>query len=132
MFGYRLIREADYAKLMAERVGLSADRVALLRELATLARDFGSKATMADLLTVRVNVLELEAAQRRHDETGLPATAPQIGRGTPLQNAALGAGVDMFSDVGDENADKLRAAGMLHDDDPFDLPPPAARDLVGG
>ena len=88
---------------------------------------------MSDLLTTRVNVLETESAQHRHQQTGLPTLAPQIGRGNPIQNAMLGAGVDLFSDVGDDEAARLAADGMLHDQDPLEgLVAPAAELVPGG
>lgn len=133
MFGYRIVREADYDELKNERNTLSEKCFALLREVANLKATAASKAMMSDLLTTRVNVLELDAAQVKHERTGLPATAPQIGRGTPMQNAALGAGVDLFEDVGDDAAQRLADAGLLHDQDPFrDAGPAPARELVPG
>lgn len=133
MFGYRLVRETDFDELKNERNTLVDERVKLLREMATLKATAASKAMMSDLLTTRVNILELDAAQIKHERTGLPATAPQIGRGNPIQNAMLAAGVDLFSDVGDEEAARLSADGMLHDQDPLEgLVAPAAELVPGG
>jgi hypothetical protein len=128
MLGYRLIPAADLKRLQDERDALYADTLRLHRELTELNGQFHSKATMADFLTTRVNILELESAQRRQQQTGLPTVAPQIGRPTAVESAALSAGVDIFEDVGDQEAERLGKAGLLHDAPPLELP--SARDLV--
>lgn len=133
MFGYRFIRADELDQLRAEVRRLQDTQIALLQEKATLTGQFATKATMADMLTTRVNVLELEAAQARHQKTGLPAVAPQIGRPSAVESAALGAGVDLFEDVGDKEAERLKGAGLLHEAGEFELP--SARELaesVGG
>jgi len=129
MFGYRLIREADFTKLSDRREQLEETRAGLLGQIAQLTASAASKAAMVDLLTTRVNVLEKNAAMKAHAETGLPQHVAEIGRGTPLVSPGLGAGADLFEDVGDQRAEQLRAQGLLHDQD--DMPLPTARDLVG-
>lgn len=128
MFGYRLIPTNELEQLRTDNRNLQARHTALLEEIGTLKGQLGTKATMADMLTTRVNVLELEAAQVRHQKTGLPAVAPQIGRPSAVESAALSAGVDLFEDVGDVEAERLGKAGLLHDSPVLDLP--SARNLV--
>ena len=68
-------------------------------------------------------------------QTGLPAIAPQLAKGQPLEGSAIGAGVDLFEDIGDARALSLRDRGILHDDVPIPDPPAAAAltaGLVGG
>lgn len=128
MFGYRLVRENDWDRLQTELVGNRAKVEALLRELTETAAVARSKMTAADHMTLRVNALETEAATLRHKLTGLPQVAPQIGKGTPIMSEALGAGADLFADVGDERADELRAAGLLHEEVPA-IDYPSAHEL---
>jgi hypothetical protein len=128
MIGYRLIRSHELDELKAALRDAQETRIVLLREVATLTGESRAKATMSDFLTTRVNILELEAAQRRQQQTGLPTVAPQIGRPTAVESAQLGAGVDIFEDVGDQEADRLSKAGLLHDAPTLDLP--SARDLL--
>ena len=131
MFGYRLVREKDWDRLQAELHSERAKTEALLREMSDAKASAKSNATAADHLTLRANVLETEAAALRHKLTGLPQVAPQIGKGSPLMSEQLGAGVDLFADVGDERADELGKAGLLHDIEPFDVMP-SAKDLTAG
>jgi hypothetical protein len=130
MLGYRLVRETEYAELKSDLRKAQVDIINLLNTLADARAKVGQKATMADMLTLRVNTLEHELGTLKHHATGLPVLVPAIGKGTPMQSAALGAGVDLFEDVGDEAAEELRKTGQLHDSD-FDLSPPAAKDLLG-
>jgi hypothetical protein len=127
---YRLIRTVEYAELRSDLKKAQADIITLLNTLADARAKAGQKATMADMLTLRVNTLEHELGILKHQATGLPVLVPSIGKGTPLQNAALGAGIDLFEDVGDEAAEILRRTGQLHDED-SEPAQPAAKDLIG-
>ena len=94
-----------------------------------------SAKTLYEALLSRLNQLELENAQYRNKLTGLPAIAPQLAKGQPLEGSAIGAGVDLFEDIGDARALSLRDRGILHDDVPIPDPPAAAAltaGLVGG
>jgi hypothetical protein len=143
MFGYRLIRDADFLDL---RTTTAADRQAsqtkidaqtekieaLLRENGTLKAQAASRAAMYDLIVTRVNLLEHDNATLRNKVTGLPTLVPSIGKGSPIDSASLGAGVDLFADVGDDEAMRLRHEGILHDEG-VQLPPaPSAADLAPG
>jgi len=126
MIGYRLIRSDEYAELRGHRTTV----MDLLKQLGDLREKLGVKTAMVDLLTMRVNVLEANEAQMKHQVAGAPVAFAQLGKGSPVVNARLGAGVDLFEDVGDEEAQRLKDLGMLHED-AFDVPlPPAGKDLV--
>jgi hypothetical protein len=158
MFGYRLLRDADYDRLLSDRLALEqevrrlqtahhdtvsalhqtlCDRMDLERgvqaklsdELSAAKAEARSKSTMADLLTTRINVLEQEVALLRNRVTGLPQVVPQIGKGTPIQSAIDGAGADIFEDVGDSRAADLQARGLLHEAEPL-VPFPSAAVLT--
>lgn len=116
MFGYRLLRERDYDRLQTQLVEERTRNLDLQASLLQSAREAASAQTHRDQLVTRVNVLEAESAQLRHKLTGLPTIAPQIEKGRPLRASEIGAGVDLFEDVGDEKARELRDAGLLHDD----------------
>jgi len=131
MWGYRWIRASEYAELKSDLKKAQGDVVTLLSTLSSARIGQASKSTMAEMLTIRVNQLEHELATLKHHATGLPVMVASIGKGTPMQNAALGAGADLFEDVGDEAAEKLRADGLLHDETSLDELIAPARDLVG-
>jgi hypothetical protein len=128
---YRLLRTVEYETLKSDLRKSQADVVTLLSTLSSARIGQASKSTMADMLTIRVNQLEHELATLKHHATGLPVMAASIGKGTPMQNAALGSGADLFEDVGDEAAETMRAAGLLHDESPVEALIAPARDLVG-
>lgn len=123
MFGYRLVREADWTALQTQLAEKTDKIERLLRELIEARSSERSKATAADLMTTRLNVAELERAQLQHKVTGVPAVAPQITAGPPLRSEAMGASFDMFEDVGDAEAERLRGLKMLHDQEAMpDMP----------
>lgn len=129
MFGYRLLRESDYDRLVeqldlarAEVSSLQEQRVTLLREVAEATANARSKATAADHLEMGFNEAKMNLGVMTAKLTGVPQTVPQVGKGTPLQAEGIGAGVDIFEDVGDERAEELRQKGMLHDDQSLAFP----------
>src|SRR5215831_984462 len=139
MFGYRLIRESDYDELKAEVASLratlleshaaSAEALLTVKAAAIETRIDAatkSKDTMIDMMSIRLNALEREAAHRRHAETGLAAIAPTIGVegvGQPIRSAIEGAAPDLWDDMGDERVRQLRANGLIHPDDDRPIPP---------
>lgn len=125
MFGYRLVRTDEFDELRSHRQRV----LTLLEQIGELKGQLGTRTAMVDLLTMRVNVLEQNAALREHAATGQPVAVAQIGKGSPTVNARLGAGTDLFEDVGDDEADRLKQLGMLHDDD-GDFTMPAAAELA--
>lgn len=135
MFGYRLLRESDYDRLVAQLDAARAEVTSLQDARAVLIAQVGeakaserSKASAVDHLTVAANEARMDAGQLRAKLTGIPSTVPQLGTGTPLNAEGIGAGVDLFSDVGDERAEELRNRGLLHDDAPLLFP--SAESLV--
>lgn len=135
MFGHRWLREEDYEAMrgMIERAVAAAeqfrDRTDALRErLIDAEASKRSAMTMRDGLVTRVNQLEEESAMLRHKLTGLPQIAPKIERGTGLRASEIGAGVDLFEDVGDSGARDLQERGMLHETEA--LPVPSAETLT--
>ncbi len=135
MFGYRLLREKDYDRLVsqlddarAEIALLQDTRVVLLREISEANATARSKATAADHLEMGFNEAKMNLGVMTARLTGVPQTVPQVGKGTPLNAEALGAGTDLFEDVGDERADDLRQKGMLHDEP--SMPFPSAESLA--
>ena len=131
MFGYRLVRAAEYAELKDELATTRRDIVTLLKNLSAVAVKAASKETMADMLTLRINQVEHELGTLKHSVTGLPVMTTSIAKGSPTQNAALAAGADLFEDVGDEAAQRLRDGGLLHDEVDFSELVAPARNLVG-
>lgn len=120
MFGYRLIREADWAALHADLAAVRAEGRAAqdqytgaLVQLAGARASAESRATANDHLTMQLNTAMLERAQLMARVTGMPAVAPQIGTGNPLSAEGIGAGVDLFEDVGDAKALELEKRGLL-------------------
>lgn len=128
MFGYRLLREADFDRLQAELVERRTRELNLQADLLKSARECSAAQTRGDMLITRVNVLEQEYAALRNKLTGLPAIAPSIEKGQPLRASEIGANVDLFEDVGDEKARELAEAGLLHDPGPT-VEFPSAADL---
>jgi len=140
MFGYRLLREADYVELKTELASVRAaliaahlDHAKTLTLLADAKATAAARASANDHLVVAVNESKMELGQLRAKITGVPSVVPQIGKGNPLSAEGIGAGVDLFSDVGDEKARELAERGMLHDTpDTMPLPSGAAlSDLEG-
>lgn len=115
MFGYRLVRESDWTELRAEVTALRSE-VAALTTRAAAAEAHGalqSKDTMIDMLTTRLNALEMENAHARHAETGRPAVAATVGIGSPIRSEQMGATADLWNDTGDENARRLKDLDLL-------------------
>lgn len=155
MFGYRLVREADFDALRQELAAARAsvdvirakywgDYIAVLKDherdvaqvssvLLAAKEQAASRLAMLELQSTRVNQLELENAQHRHRETGLPAVAPQVVKGSPLVSDKIGAGVDLFADVGDDAAADLESRGLLHGPPKHQIDPfPTGADLTEG
>lgn len=126
MFGYRLIRDADWQTVQADLATQRGKVESLLRELVEAKASERSKATAADHMTTRLNAVEMEAATLRNKVTGLPTVAPQIQAGPPLRSEAMGASFDLHEDVGDVEAERLRKLGLLHDEEELPAPPSAA------
>jgi hypothetical protein len=136
VFGYRMVRNADfddlqrrvtvlYEKLDTQRVESAATLAAAMarhaRDVAELSaavsaakEQAASRLALYETLVPRLNVLETENAQFRSKMTGLPALAPQVVKGTPIMSERIGAGADLFEDVGDTMAEELSARGLLH------------------
>jgi hypothetical protein len=96
-----------------------AREVALLEQMADLQGKLQAALTHSDLVTVRVNVLEHENAQfRQLAKPDVKVIVPAVGK-SPIGAAMFdGANADLFADVGDNEAERLRAIGMLHDQVP--------------
>lgn len=121
--GWRLIRSQDLERERgkadaAERAAAdAAERERdLLRDLADLQGKLQAALTHADFVTTRVNVLEHEVAQfRQLAQPQVNQMVPAIGKRPVVAAAYDGAGADLFEDVGDQEAERLRRAGLLHD-----------------
>lgn len=125
MFGYRIVRDREYDAVVAD-LRLQRDKIeALLRELAEAKAGERSKSTLADLAIMRQNVLEQQLALDAHARTGRPQAVASLGKGSPIVSDAIGAGVDLFEDVGNEKADELRKVGLLHEAEAYDGMPSA-------
>lgn len=130
MFGYRLIRERDYDRLLET---IDADKGEIrqlhkavadtLRECAQLSATAAGKTATAAHLEVMHNAASMERANLLNKITGVPAVAPQLGHGNPLMSD----GVNMFEDVGDARAREMEAAGQLT---PAPFAFPSAADLT--
>jgi hypothetical protein len=100
MFGYRILRDADYQRLIAERDQLVAD----VRRAEALAAADGAR---AEYLRAAHNALEQDAARLRAVITKVPHTAltmePAPTRDNPLGRGIGTPGMDagMFEDVDD-------------------------------
>ena len=117
-FGYRVVRESDWTALQERLTKLEDARIALLRELNEQTATARSASTFKDLLITEVNQTRVEMANLKLKETGQPQQVAQIGKSSAAKNAMLEVGADIFSDVGDAEAERLKALGMLHDDEP--------------
>ena len=133
MFGYRLMREADYAELRRELADVRAqllcahlEHARALGDMAEAKATAAARASANDHLTMQLNTVSMEVGQLRAKITGIPSIVPQIGKGSPLSAESIGAGVDLFSDVGDERARDLAARGLLHDTPEIAVPTAAA------
>jgi hypothetical protein len=116
MLGYRLVREADWADLQLQLIELR-ERVigyAMKSAEATITGATRSKDTMIDMLTTRLNALELESAHTRHLETGRPAVAATVGIGKPIRSTEVERAADIWEDVGDLAAREMSEHGILH------------------
>lgn len=134
MFGYRLLRDRDYdaitsevSKLREKVEALQEIRAGLLGELATATAKSESRGAHLDSMLPVMNKAIHDAAQMQAKLTGVPISAPQVGRGNPLM-AEGGAGVDLFNDVGDEKANELEKMGLLSTGASF----PSAAELAPG
>ena len=119
---YRVLREDEFQRLLKiaddkdlEIRRLNDKMLAMHERVTSTTAEARAKAMMADLLTLRTNVLEREAATARHKATGLPQIAPEIAKGSPLMSSEMGAGFDLMEDAGDARAEEMRARGLLHD-----------------
>jgi hypothetical protein len=120
MFGYRLVREADWSEMKAEILHLR-ERVidyAMKSAEATITGATRSKDTMIDMLSTRLNALELETAHTRHLETGRPTVAATVGIGSPIRSTEVERSADIWEDVGDMAAVDMRENGILGGDAP--------------
>lgn len=131
MFGYRLVRDADWDELKAEVKTLRGERDAAIKDAAVAhARsDIGAVAARADLMTTRVNALEVEAAHARHAGTGLPAVAATVGVGQPIMTERMNSTAELWEDAGDQAARDLAERGLLHDQGPANGGLEGARDM---
>ena len=134
MFGYRLIRDRDYDGVQADVVKLRDKvdtlqdvRAELLAQLAVATAKAEARGAHLDSMLPVMNKAIHDAAQLQSKLTGVPAMAPQVGRGNPLM-AEGGAGVDLFNDVGDEKANELEKMGLLSTGASF----PSAAELAPG
>jgi ElaB/YqjD/DUF883 family membrane-anchored ribosome-binding protein len=130
MFGYRLVRDADWRELRDEQARTLAalfaahERIlALTGSEATARAEAAGAKTKAELLTVDLNLARHERATYQHKLTGLPALTANIVSGQPRRSEALGAGVDLYDDVGNDVAEVLEREGLLGATDygPLDL-----------
>jgi len=125
MWGYRLVREADFAareRLIDDlHATIAAKNVELIRRADALGLQLAearSKSTMADLQAVELTLLRDEVARFRYRATGIPQKTASIVAGEPMRHETLGSGSDLWSDVGDERAEALGKAGLLHETAP--------------
>lgn len=109
-FGYRLLREADYDKLVAER-----DRLVEENKVATAAA--AADGARAEFYRIHSNALEQDTARLRAVTTGVPHTATTVeprpiagARGPGIGTPGMDAG--MFEDI-DELAKRYQAGDSL-------------------
>lgn len=122
MFGHRWLREDEHQRLLGiidAQEGALGDlhfkNYELMERLIAAEGTMRAAQAMRDVMVTRLNQLEEESAMLRHKLTGLPQIAPKIERGLPLRASEIGAGVDLFEDVGDEKAHELQQSGLLHE-----------------
>jgi hypothetical protein len=88
----------------------------LLEELADMQGKLQAALTHADFVTTRVNVLEHEVAQYRQlARPEVRTLVAAIGKTPVGAELFQGAGADLFEDVGDVEAERLRKLNLLHD-----------------
>ena len=103
----------------------------LLEALADMQGKLQSALAHADFVTTRVNVLEHEVAQfRQIARPDVKQIVPAIGKGPVGAEAYQGAGADLFEDVGDAEAARLKTLGILHDPGADVLVPVGAAQLT--
>ena len=113
------LRKCDDERLSA----LGRERE-LLDDRADMQGKLQAALTHADFVTTRVNVLENEVAQYRQlANPNVKQLVPSIGKQSVVGAAFEGASGDMFEDVGDTEAERLRKLGALND--PAELAPVA-------
>jgi len=118
------------AALERERAAAAAagDRERTLsRELIDATGNERAAQVRADMVTLRVNILELELGEYKK-RAGQPAVVPQISKGPVGAEAFQGAGADLFEDVGDVEAERLRKLDIIAPEN--EIIPPAAADLA--
>lgn len=134
MFGWRLVRSTEWtaAQVKIER---------LYERVVQLSAEAGAKGAEATMALARLNAMEHESALLRHKLSGIPAVAPSVSPGggsihgtpnladLPMQSQ-VGAGMDLYSDVGDRRAKELAERNLLHDDVQDDFNPPTAGALT--
>ncbi len=111
--------EATFASGSDALARASTRETELLERLADMQGKLQAALTHSDLVTVRVNVLEHENAQfRQLAKPDVKVIVPAVGK-SPIGAAMFdGANADLFADVGDTEAERLRSIGMLHDQVP--------------
>lgn len=126
MWGYRLVRDADWAAMLAELADMRTRERALMTGRAIDAGDAAAAKTRADFMTVRNHVLESNLATLEQKWLGVPRTLATVHE-TPTNTNPMAEGLLSLEDVGDAQAAELKAKGMLHDDgDDLELPSGAA------
>jgi hypothetical protein len=98
---------------------------ALLRELVAATGREAASAARADFMTLRANLLDTELVQFKQ-RAGVPAVAAQVGKMSVGSELFQGAGADLFEDVGDREAERLAAIGVIATPDPIDVAPAAS------
>lgn len=129
MFGYRLVREADYAAVQDSLLRVRGRERDLLLERAQLKADAAGAMARADHLTIRNNILEHEVAAFRERATGMPQMVATIQPAPAQAPSVEDATLSTLEDVGDERAHELRSRGLLHDD-VDDMAFPSAGDMA--
>lgn len=129
MFGYRLVRDADFDRTVTAVAGLASRVQELLLERAELTGQVAAAKARGDYATLRMNVLEREVALQRQRETGVPQLIATV-----ETEAAdpLGEALASLEDVGDRRAHELASRGLLHDGEDLAAFPSAATLAPGG
>lgn len=126
MWGYRLVRDADWTAITAEMAALRR-QIAEFHLLRTKdAAGLAGALARADFMTARNHVLETNLATLEQKWLGVPrslATVHEVGAtASPLEDGLLS-----LEDVGDARAAEMKLKGMLHDDgDELELPSAAS------
>lgn len=119
--------DATVAQARLDVVSALENERRLSRELIDATGNERAAQTRADMVTLRVNVLENEIGQWKQ-RAGQPAVVPQIGKSPVGSELFQGAGADLFEDVGDTEAERLRRLDLIAADE--SIVPPAAANLA--